>query len=117
MFGLDSPLPLFPPGMDPGKLYNPLMEMSDPRSMHPHHHGPYLKKKGKRKYSIAFTIHIANRTFTFPREGEGIREKNIIRKASNVGLIRSVRYILWRVAKQINSDQSRSRNTQKSISL
>lgn len=49
VFGLDSPL-LFPPGMDPGKLYNPLMEMPDPRSMHPHPHGPYLKKKNKCKY-------------------------------------------------------------------
>ncbi|XP_031622232.1 protein jim lovell isoform X2 [Contarinia nasturtii] len=47
VFGLDSPLSLFPPGMDPGKLYNPLMEMPDPRSMHPHPHGPYLKKKNK----------------------------------------------------------------------
>lgn len=52
MFGLDSPLSLFPPGMDPGKLYNPLMEMSDPRAMHPNPHGPYLKKKNKRKYCI-----------------------------------------------------------------
>lgn len=50
MFGLDSPLSLFPPGMDPGKLYNPLMEMPDPRQMHPHPHGPYLKKKNKCKY-------------------------------------------------------------------
>ncbi|XP_034652617.1 protein jim lovell [Drosophila subobscura] len=44
MFGLDSPLGLFPPGIDPGKLYNPLMEMSDPRDMSggpP----PFLKKK------------------------------------------------------------------------
>lgn len=51
VFGLDSPLPLFPPGIDPGKLYNPLMEMSDPRSMHSHHPGPYLKKKNKCKFS------------------------------------------------------------------
>lgn len=46
VFGLDSPL-LFPPGMDPAKIYNPLMEMSDPRGMHPDHHGPFLKKKSK----------------------------------------------------------------------
>lgn len=51
VFGLDSPLPLFPPGMDPGKLYNPLLEMSDPRAMHPNPHGPYLKKKSKCKYT------------------------------------------------------------------
>ncbi|XP_017010470.2 protein jim lovell [Drosophila takahashii] len=44
MFGLDSPLGLFPPGMDPGKLYNPLMEMSDPRDM-PGGPPPFLKKK------------------------------------------------------------------------
>lgn len=50
VFGLDSPLSLFPPGMDPSKLYNPLMEMPDPRSMHPHPHGPFLKKKSKCKY-------------------------------------------------------------------
>ncbi|XP_062560506.1 protein jim lovell-like [Armigeres subalbatus] len=45
MFGLDSPLGLFPPGMDPGKMYSPLLEMSDPRGMH--HDGPpfHLKKK------------------------------------------------------------------------
>ncbi|XP_053680876.1 protein jim lovell [Anopheles nili] len=46
MFGLDSPLGLFPPGMDPGKIYSPLMEMSDPRSMH-HEGPPFLKKKCK----------------------------------------------------------------------
>ncbi|XP_065368465.1 protein jim lovell [Calliphora vicina] len=44
MFGLDSPLGLFPPGIDPGKLYNPLMEMSDPRGM-PGDAPPFLKKK------------------------------------------------------------------------
>ncbi|XP_019891792.2 protein jim lovell isoform X1 [Musca domestica] len=44
MFGLDSPLGLFPPGIDPGKLYNPLMEMSDPRGM-PGETPPFLKKK------------------------------------------------------------------------
>uniref|UniRef100_A0A182SIF8 Uncharacterized protein n=1 Tax=Anopheles maculatus TaxID=74869 RepID=A0A182SIF8_9DIPT len=44
VFGLDSPLGLFPPGMDPGKIYSPLMEMSDPRSMH-HDGPPFLKKK------------------------------------------------------------------------
>ncbi|KAH8322552.1 hypothetical protein KR074_004980 [Drosophila pseudoananassae] len=44
MFGLDSPLGLFPPGIDPGKLYNPLMEMSDPREM-PGGPPPFLKKK------------------------------------------------------------------------
>ncbi|KAH8308673.1 hypothetical protein KR059_000335 [Drosophila kikkawai] len=44
MFGLDSPLGLFPPGIDPGKLYNPLMEMSDPRDM-PGGPPPFLKKK------------------------------------------------------------------------
>lgn len=54
VFGLDSSLPLFPPGMDPSKLYNPLLEMSDPRAMHPNPHGPYLKKKSKRKYYISF---------------------------------------------------------------
>lgn len=46
MFGLDSPLGLFPPGIDPGKLYNPLMEMSDPRGM-PGETPPFLKKKSK----------------------------------------------------------------------
>lgn len=45
MFGLDSPLGLFPPGMDHGKLYSPLMEMSDPRGMHDQ--TPFLKKKSK----------------------------------------------------------------------
>ncbi|ALC42821.1 CG16778 [Drosophila busckii] len=44
MFGLDSPLGLFPPGIDPNKLYNPLMEMSDPRDM-PGGPPPFLKKK------------------------------------------------------------------------
>ncbi|XP_013100272.2 protein jim lovell [Stomoxys calcitrans] len=44
MFGLDSPLGLFPPGIDPGKLYNPLMEMSDPRGL-PGETPPFLKKK------------------------------------------------------------------------
>ncbi|XP_073811140.1 BTB/POZ domain-containing jim lovell protein isoform X2 [Musca autumnalis] len=44
VFGLDSPLGLFPPGIDPGKLYNPLMEMSDPRGM-PGETPPFLKKK------------------------------------------------------------------------
>ncbi|XP_035919853.1 protein jim lovell isoform X2 [Anopheles stephensi] len=47
MFGLDSPLGLFPPGMDPGKIYSPLMEMSDPRGMH-HDGPPFLKKKMNR---------------------------------------------------------------------
>lgn len=49
VFGLDTPLGLFPPhhGMDPSKLYSPLMEMSDPRGMHPDQQQPYLKKKGK----------------------------------------------------------------------
>lgn len=46
VFGLDTH-GLFPPhGMDPSKLYSPLMEMSDPRGMHPEQQ-PYLKKKGK----------------------------------------------------------------------
>ncbi|XP_036230907.2 protein jim lovell isoform X1 [Bactrocera oleae] len=45
MFGLDSPLGLFPPGIDPGKLYNPLMEMSDPRGMPSDHPPPFLKGK------------------------------------------------------------------------
>lgn len=49
---------LFPPGIDPSKIYNPLMEMPDPRAIHPHPHGPYLKKKSKCKYikfeAIAF---------------------------------------------------------------
>lgn len=49
MFGLDSPLGLFPPGIDPGKLYNPLMEMSDPRGM-PGETPPFLKKKSKYKF-------------------------------------------------------------------
>ncbi|XP_075169052.1 BTB/POZ domain-containing jim lovell protein isoform X2 [Haematobia irritans] len=44
VFGLDSPLGLFPPGIDPGKLYNPLMEMSDPRGL-PGETPPFLKKK------------------------------------------------------------------------
>lgn len=47
MFGLDSPLGLFPPGIDPGKLYNPLMEMSDPRGLGADH-PPFLKKKMSR---------------------------------------------------------------------
>ncbi|EAA07250.5 AGAP010355-PA, partial [Anopheles gambiae str. PEST] len=47
MFGLDSPLGLFPPGMDPGKIYSPLMEMSDPRGLH-HEGPPFLKKKMNR---------------------------------------------------------------------
>lgn len=51
VFGLDSPLGLFPPGMDPGKLYNPLMDMPDPRGLPPHPHGPFLKKKSKSKYT------------------------------------------------------------------
>lgn len=46
VFGLDSPLGLFPPGMDHGKLYSPLMEMSDPRGMHGDQ-TPFLKKKSK----------------------------------------------------------------------
>ncbi|CAD7011733.1 unnamed protein product [Ceratitis capitata] len=45
VFGLDSPLGLFPPGIDPGKLYNPLMEMSDPRGMPSDHPPPFLKGK------------------------------------------------------------------------
>lgn len=49
VFGLDSPLGLFPPGIDPGKLYNPLMEMSDPRDM-PGGPPPFLKKKSKYKH-------------------------------------------------------------------
>ncbi|XP_038112331.1 protein jim lovell [Culex quinquefasciatus] len=44
MFSLDSPLGLFPPGMDLGKNYSPLMEMSDPRGMH-HDGPPFLKHK------------------------------------------------------------------------
>lgn len=48
VFGLDAPFGLFPPGMDPGKMYNPLMELSDPRTMHPDHPPPpFLKKKCK----------------------------------------------------------------------
>jgi hypothetical protein len=52
VFGLDSPLGLFPPGMDPSKMYSPLMDLPD----HHHHHGhrggghpdgPFLKKKRK----------------------------------------------------------------------
>jgi len=46
VFGLDSPLGLFPHGIDPGKLYSPLMEMSDPRGMH-HEPPSFLKKKSK----------------------------------------------------------------------
>jgi hypothetical protein len=48
VFGLDSPLGLFPPGMDPSKMY-PLMDLPD----HPGHRGmhpdapPFLKKKRK----------------------------------------------------------------------
>lgn len=45
MFGLDSPLGLFPPGMDPAKIFNPLMDMSDPRGMD--HPPSFLKKKSK----------------------------------------------------------------------
>lgn len=49
VFGLDSPLGLFPPGMDPSKMYNPLMDLPDHhpahhRSLHPDHQ-PFLKKK------------------------------------------------------------------------
>lgn len=44
VFGLDSPLGLFPPGMDPGKMYNPLMDLPDPRTLHPDHTN-FLKKK------------------------------------------------------------------------
>lgn len=46
VFGLDSPLGLFPPGMDPAKMFNPLMDMSDPRGMSGDH-PPFLKKKSK----------------------------------------------------------------------
>lgn len=46
MFGLDSPLGLFPPGMDPAKMFNPLMDMSDPRGMSGDH-PTFLKKKSK----------------------------------------------------------------------
>lgn len=46
VFGLESTLGLFPPGMDPGKIYNPLLEMSDPRGM-PNETPPFLKKKSK----------------------------------------------------------------------
>lgn len=44
MFGLESPLGIFPPGIDPSKMYNPLLDLPDPRSMHPDH-TPFLKKK------------------------------------------------------------------------
>ncbi|XP_070505106.1 protein jim lovell isoform X2 [Chironomus tepperi] len=51
MFGLDSPLGLFPPGMDPSKMYNPLMDLPDHhpahRQLHPDHQ-PFLKKKLQR---------------------------------------------------------------------
>lgn len=50
VFGLDSPLGLFPPGMDPSKMYNPLMDLPEHhpahRSLHPDHQ-PFLKKKCK----------------------------------------------------------------------
>lgn len=44
VFGLESPLGIFPPGIDPSKMYNPLLDLPDPRSMHPDH-TPFLKKK------------------------------------------------------------------------
>ncbi|KAG5669504.1 hypothetical protein PVAND_017391 [Polypedilum vanderplanki] len=50
MFGLDSPLGLFPPGMDPSKMYNPLMDLPDHhghRGIHPDA-PPFLKKKLQR---------------------------------------------------------------------
>lgn len=48
IFGLDTHLGLFPPGMDPGKMYSPLMEMSDPRGgLHPDT-PQFLKKKMNR---------------------------------------------------------------------
>lgn len=48
VFGLDSGLGLFPPGMDPGKLYSPLMEMPDPRAPpHDPHMFSSVKKKCK----------------------------------------------------------------------
>lgn len=51
MFGLDSPLGLFPPGMDPTKMYNPLMDLPDHhpahhRQLHPDHPS-FMKKKCK----------------------------------------------------------------------
>lgn len=59
VFGLDSPLGLFPPGMDHGKLYSPLMEMSDPRGMHDQ--TPFLKKKSK-YYTILYEFSIPRKT-------------------------------------------------------
>uniref|UniRef100_A0A182Q6T6 BTB domain-containing protein n=1 Tax=Anopheles farauti TaxID=69004 RepID=A0A182Q6T6_9DIPT len=59
MFGLDSPLGLFPPGMDPGKIYSPLMEMSDPRGMH-HDGPPFLKKKSPKPKHIK----LVNQTYS-----------------------------------------------------
>lgn len=48
VFGIDSPLGLFPPGMDPTKMYNPLMDLPDHpahhRQLHPDHPS-FLKKK------------------------------------------------------------------------
>lgn len=45
---MDAPFGLFPPGLDPSKMYNPLMELSDPRTMHPDHQSSsFLKKKCK----------------------------------------------------------------------
>lgn len=52
MFGLDSPLGLFPPGMDPAKMFNPLMDMSDPRGMSGDH-PTFMKKKSKLKIILS----------------------------------------------------------------
>jgi hypothetical protein len=47
VFGLDSPLGFLPPGMDPSKMYNPMMDMPDHhRSLHQDSQ-PFLKKKCK----------------------------------------------------------------------
>jgi hypothetical protein len=60
VFGLDSGLGLFPPGMDPGKLYSPLMEMPDPRAPQ---HDPHLFSSVKKKCMYS--------ELTFERWGEG----------------------------------------------
>lgn len=68
--------------MDPAKLYNPLMEMSDPRGMHPDHHGPpFLKKKSKSLFYILFVQHLLQLTFSccffFNQISESINHHNI----------------------------------------
>lgn len=65
VFGLDSGLGLFPSGLDPGKLYSPLMDMPDPRAPH---HDPHMfssvKKKCKSSYRYLLAVNRVE--FIFP---------------------------------------------------